>query len=58
MTLESLTNTFYEEGESCNFGCHQDELDSMWIKVTDSAEYKSVFVVEDWMWLDIEMQGQ
>lgn len=58
ITLESLTNAFYEKGNACDFGCHQDELDSMWIKVTGSSEYKSVFAVEDWMWLDLEMEGQ
>jgi len=58
ITLESLTNAFYEKGNACDFGCHQDEIDSIWIKVTGSAEYKSVFAIEDWMWMDLEMEGQ
>ena len=58
ITLESLTSAFYEEGEDCDFGCNQDELDNVWHQVTSAAEYKSVFAVKDWMWLDIVMEGQ
>lgn len=58
ITLQSLTDVFYEEGEACDFGCHQNELDDVWLKVTSSAEYKSVFAIKNWMWLDIEMDGQ
>ena len=58
ITLESLTNAFYVEGDDCDFGCDQDDLDNVWNKVTGVAEYKSVFAVEDWMWIDIVMEGQ
>ena len=58
ITLQALTDAFYEEGEACDFGCHQSELDNVWLKVTNLAEYKSVFAVKNWMWLDIEMHGQ
>jgi len=58
ITLESLTNAFYDKGNACDFGCHQNELENIWCKVKGSAEYKSVFAVNDWMWLDIDMEGQ
>ena len=58
ITFDTLMNAFYEKGNACDFGCHQDDLDSIWSKVTGSAEYKSVFAVKDWMWLCIEMEGK
>ena len=58
ITLESLSNAFYEKGEPCDYGCHQNDLDYVWNKVRGLPGYKSVFAVEDWMWLDIEMEGQ
>ena len=58
ITLQSLTDAFYEEGEACDFGCHQNELDNVWLKVSGMARYKSVFAVKNWMWFDMEMDGQ
>lgn len=58
LTLESLANTFYEKGESCDYGCHQNKLDNIWNKVKEFSEYKSVFAIRCWVWHDIEMAGQ
>jgi len=58
ITLKSLTAAFYEKGERCDYGCHLNELDNIWNKVKSFSEYKSVFAVQSWVWLDIEMEGQ
>ena len=54
VSLVSLADTFFEEGELCGFGCSDDALDLVWGKVINKAGYyKNVYAVKNWIWYDI-----
>lgn len=57
LTIEKLTNAFYEKGECCGFGCNENDLDIIWNKVIDMAGfYKNVYAVKSWIWYDITIK--
>ena len=57
LTIEGLTNTFYEKGEHCGFGCNENDLNIIWNKVIDMAGFhKNVYAVKSWIWYDISIK--
>lgn len=56
ITVEGLANVFYEKGESCDFGCNENELDPLWdVMIKKAGHHKNVYAVKNWMWYDITL---
>lgn len=60
VTLEGVVSSFFEKGDYCDYGCHPDELDTLWEATIEKTKttYKNVYAVKDWIWYDAEKDGK
>ena len=55
ITLGGIVNSFYKQGEPCDYGCNPNDIDSLWEIANNKAKFhKNVYAVKHWIWYDIE----
>jgi hypothetical protein len=56
--LDNLVSAFNHEGDTFDAGCDESDIDLYKTKCREFLPYKSVCVVKNWMWWDLEVTEQ
>ncbi len=56
--LDNLVSAFNHEGDTFDAGCDESDIDLYKKKGRELLPYKSVCVVKNWMWWDLEVTEQ
>ncbi len=53
--LDNLVSAFNHEGDTFDAGCDESDIDLYKSKCREFLPYKSICVVKNWMWWDLEV---